>query len=457
MTEQRYAIIGAGPSGLSAARALQKQGISFDGYEASRGVGGLWDIDNPRSTVYESAHLISSRTTTEFREFPMRSTADYPSHRELIAYFREFADHFGLAELFRFETRVTSLTRTDDGGWMLRAEGPHGSVEQRYDGVVLANGTLAEPNVPTFRGEFTGEVLHTSAYKTATQLTGKHVLIVGAGNSGCDIAVDAVHHATSVEMSVRRGYYFVPRYLFGKPSDTLNQGRPLPARIKQFVDTRVLRAFTGDPVRFGFPTPDYRLYESHPIVNTLILNHLGQGDLRIRADIDRFDGRTVHFRDGSSGEYDVVLMATGYTLDYPFVVREELNWTGWSPKLYLNVFPPAFNGLFVMGMIEASGIGWQGRYEQAELIAAYLSALDRHPERAAAFRARVAAEPWPDLSGGYRYLGLERMSYYVNKDAYRRAVRAATESLTTDAVATAPRRGIRRPPLVRRRVKGVSA
>ena len=153
------------------------------------------------------------------------------------------------------------------------------------------------------------------------------MLIIGAGNSGCDIAVDAVHHAASVDMSVRRGYYFVPRYLFGKPSDTLNQGKPLPARIKQFVDTRVLQAFTGDPVRFGFPKPDYKLYESHPIVNTLILNHLGQGDLRIRADIDRFDGSTVHFRDGSSGEYDMVLLATGYTLDYPFVAREDLNWT----------------------------------------------------------------------------------------------------------------------------------
>nr|BFF10595.1 hypothetical protein GCM10025699_18980 [Microbacterium flavescens] len=108
--------------------------------------------------------------------------------------------------------------------------------------------------MPTFRGEFTGELLHTSAYKAASQLTGKRVLIIGAGNSGCDIAVDAVHHAASVDMSVRRGYYFVPRYLFGKPSDTLNQGRPLPARIKQFVDKRVLQAFTGDPVRFGFPS-----------------------------------------------------------------------------------------------------------------------------------------------------------------------------------------------------------
>src|SRR5688572_27086633 len=163
MDEHRYAVIGAGPSGLSAARALQKAGIAFDGFEASRGVGGLWDIENPRSTMYDSAHLISSRTTTEFAEFPMRTTADYPSHRELIAYFRDFADHFGLTERFRFDTRVTSLERTEDGGWMLRATGTAGDpgdagepTEQRYGGVILANGTLAEPNVPAFRGEFTG-------------------------------------------------------------------------------------------------------------------------------------------------------------------------------------------------------------------------------------------------------------------------------------------------------------
>ncbi|WP_203580620.1 flavin-containing monooxygenase [Microbacterium hibisci] len=456
MSDHRYAIIGAGPSGLAAARALQQAGIDFDGYEASRGVGGLWDIENPRSTMYESAHLISSRTTTEFTEFPMRTTADYPSHRELISYFRDFADHFGLTGHFRFDTRVTALDRTDDGGWTLRAELSAGAtaspeptdpataaevIERRYDGVILANGTLAEPNVPAFRGEFTGELLHTSAYKAASQLTGKRVLIIGAGNSGCDIAVDAVHHAASVDMSVRRGYYFVPRYLFGRPSDTLNQGRPLPARLKQFVDTRVLRAFTGDPVRFGFPKPDYRIYESHPIVNTLILNHLGQGDLRVMPDIDRFDGPTVHFRDGSSAEYDTVLLATGYKLDYPFVDRTELAWSGMAPRLFLNAFPPSFNGLFVMGMIEASGIGWQGRYEQAELIAAYLAAVERHPERAAAFRRRVAGERWPDLTGGYKYLGLERMSYYVNKDAYRSAVRAAAQTLITDAATNGGRRG----------------
>jgi len=427
MSTKTYAIIGAGPSGLSAARAFSKAGLSFDGYEASHDVGGLWDISNPRSTMYESAHLISSRTTTEFAEFPMDTTVDYPGHRVLHEYFRSYAERFDLAAHFRFDTRVTDLKRQDDGRWMLRAEGPAGETSTLYDGVVIANGTLAEPNVPTFAGTFSGEIMHTSAYKKASQLDGKRVLIVGAGNSGCDIAVDAVHHAAAVDMSVRRGYYFVPRYVLGRPTDTLNQGRPLPARIKQAVDTRLLRAFTGDPVSFGFPKPDYRIYESHPIVNTLILGHLGQGDLRIRADIDRFDGDTVHFRDGSRDDYDLVLLATGYRLDYPFVDRAELNWTDWSPKLFLNVFPPSFNGLFVMGMIEASGIGWQGRYEQAELIAAYLSA---DAAAQASLRRRVGSEPWPDLTGGYHYLGLERMSYYVNKDAYRRAVRAHTKALT---------------------------
>lgn len=424
----KYAVIGAGPSGLAATRALQKQGIDVDGYEASHGVGGLWDITNPRSSMYDSAHLISSRTTTEFTEFPMQSNVDYPSHHVLREYFESYADHFGLTALFQFDTRVTRL-EPRDGGWDLTAAGPDGTQTHHYAGVILANGTLAEPNSPQFDGDFSGEILHTHFYKNASQLTGKRVLIIGAGNSGCDIAVDAVHHAASVDMSVRRGYYFVPRYLFGKPSDTLNQGRPLPRPIKQALDSRVLKAFTGDPVKFGFPKPDYRIYESHPIVNTMVLNHLGQGDLRIRADIDRFDGDSVHFRDGTADEYDLVLLATGYSLGYPFVDREHLSWHGASPKLFLNIFPAMFNGLYVMGMVEASGLGWQGRYEQAELLASYLAAVENAPERAERFRNRVTGTPWPDVTGGYRYLNLDRMSYYVNKDAYRGAVRAETASL----------------------------
>lgn len=421
-------MIGAGPSGLAAVRALQRRGIAVEGYEASHGVGGLWDITNPRSTMYESAHLISSRTTTEFREYPMRSRADYPGHREVLAYLRAYADAFALTGLFRFGTRVTRL-EPQDGGWRLTAEGPNGTATRDYRGVVLANGTLAEPNMPVFPGTFDGELLHTSAYSSADTLRGKRVLIVGSGNSGCDIAVDAVHHAASVDMSVRRGSHFVPRYLFGRPSDTIARGRPLPPRLKQAVDTRVLRLFTGDPSRFGFPRPDHRLYESHPIVNTRVLDHLGQGDLRIRPDVQGFEGERVLFRDGTADAYDLVLLATGYRLDYPFVDRVHLGGATETPRLFLHMFPASFTGLFVIGMVEASGLGWQGRADQAELLAAYLDAVDRHPERAARFRARVATRPWPDLTGGYRFVALPRMAHYVDKHAYRRALRQEHDAL----------------------------
>jgi len=423
-----YAIIGAGPSGLAAARNLQRFGIPWTGYELGADVGGLWNIEGPRSTVYESAHLISSRTTTEFTEFPMKETvADYPSHRELLDYFRDFTDHFGLRDGFAFGTEVGSVAPVD-GGWDVTANGPDGRRTTRHAGVLIANGTLSEPNVPIFEGHFDGEVLHTSAYKSPSIFAGKRVLVVGAGNSGCDIAVDAVHHATSVDLSVRRGYHFVPKYLFGRPSDTLNQGRPLPAPIKQAIDSRVLRLFTGDPAKFGFPEPDHKIYESHPIVNTLVLHHAGHGDLRVRKDIDRLDGSGVVFVDGTRTDYDLIVLATGYRLHYPFVDRQLIDWTGMAPDLYLNVFSRQDPNLFVLGMIEASGIGWQGRYEQAELVATLIRARQSAPERAAAFAQRLHGPP-PDLSGGYSYLGIGRMAYYVNKDAYRSAVRREIKRL----------------------------
>lgn len=428
-TEDLIAIIGAGPSGLAAARNLQRQGIAFRGFESHADVGGLWDIDNPRSTVYQSAHLISSKRTTEFAEYPMDdAVADYPSHRELRDYFRGFADHFGLRQHFRFGVRVERVEPASEGAGPLWRVTTHDGRSDLYTGVIIANGTLSTPNLPRFEGSFSGQLLHTAQYKDPELFTGKRVLIVGAGNSGCDIAVDAVHYAQCVDLSLRRGYYFVPKYLFGKPADTLGGAIRLPARLKQAIDSVVLKWFTGDPVRFGFPKPDYRMYESHPVVNSLVLYHAGHGDIGVRADIARLDGKTVHFKDGSSRDYDLILTATGYQLDYHFIEPSLLNWHGMAPQLHLNIFHPHYDNLFVMGMIEASGIGWQGRYEQGELVARWLKAQAAGSVAAAAFKRRKAGPP-PDLSGGYRYLKLERMAYYVHKDTYRRALRQAIAAL----------------------------
>jgi len=99
-----------------------------------------------------------------------------------------------------------------------------------------------------------------------------------------------------------------------------------------------------------------------------------------------------------------------------------------APRLHLNIFAPSRRRLAVLGMIEASGIGWQGRYEQAELVARYFKALDAGTPAAKAFTTAVQGPP-PDLSGGFKYLQLERMAYYVHKDTYRAAVRNAAAAL----------------------------
>ncbi len=419
-----YAVIGAGPMGLACARNLAKHGIAFVGFEQHSDVGGLWDIDNPHSTMYETAHLISSKRTTEFAEFPMpESVAPYPHHSEMRQYFRDYALHFDLYRHYEFNTRVVAVERAGDG-WQVTTESGGQQQTRQFAGVLIANGTLHCPNLPRLPGEFAGKVMHSSEYKSPRQLQGQRVLVVGCGNSGADIAVDAVYNARSVDISLRRGYYFLPKFLFGKPTDTIGGRIRLPRRFKQWVDAALVRMVMGKPSHYGLPDPDYRMYESHPVMNSLILHHLGHGDIRARRDVAAIEGHTVTFADGEQGEYDLILLATGYKLHYPFIDRRHLNWPADSaaPRLYLNIFHPDYDDLFMMGMVEAAGLGWEGRNEQAELVALYLRQLARGAKAALNLKQIKAREAAKRVDGGYRYLQLDRMAYYVHKETYRRRV-----------------------------------
>ncbi|MCB2166435.1 MAG: NAD(P)/FAD-dependent oxidoreductase [Deltaproteobacteria bacterium] len=428
-TTHHYAIIGAGPAGLAVARNLDKLGIPFIGFEAGSTVGGLWNIDNPRSTMYRSAHLISSKRMTEFKEFPMDDrVADYPHHTEVYRYFKAFAERFDLNARYEFDTDVTAVAPIDgspDKGWRVttrsRKNGSSTDRTRPFKGVVIANGTLSEPNQPRFRGTFSGRLMHAAEYKHPDVFEDRRVLIVGAGNSGCDIVVDAVHRARFVGLSVRRGYHFVPKYVFGRPADTVGGRIKLPFALKQRLDKVLLKCFTGDPQRFGFPKPDHDLYESHPIVNSLVLHHIGHGDITLFKDIARLDGDEVVFRDGTRQAFDLILTATGYKLHYPFIDKRYLNWQGAAPHFYLNAFHPEYDNLFIAGLVEAAGLGWEGRNEQAELIARFIQGIERNQAAAIAFQ-NLKRAPFPDMRGGVNYLKLDRMAYYVHKDTYRATV-----------------------------------
>ena len=425
-----YVVIGAGPMGLCSVRRLKEQGIEVIGLEANADVGGLWDIDSPTSTMYNSAHLISSKSMTEFKDFPMaKSVATYPRHDQLKEYFQAYANHFDLYSHYRFGCWVEKI-EPEGNNWRIVYRQNDETHELLSSGVLLANGTLHHPNVVDFEGAFAGQMMHSCDYRDADIFADKRVLIIGCGNSGCDIAVDAVHRAKSVDMVVRRGYYFLPKFVAGLPTDTLGGKIRLPNRLKQAIDGLLVRLISGKPSSYGLPDPDYRMYESHPVVNSLFLHHIGHGDITVRPGIDRLTESGAKFTNDSEGEYDLILQATGYKLHYPFIEQQYLNWHKDAPQLYLNVFNPLHNNLFVMGMVEAAGLGWQGRDDQAQLVAKVIRLQQDDPKAAAAFFNKVKAKAGVRIDGGMDYLELERMAYYVHKAKYLEAIASEMRQLS---------------------------
>ncbi len=426
-----YVLIGAGPMGLCTARRLKQHNIPFVGFEIHSDVGGLWDINSPTSTMYESAHLISSKTMTEFTDFPMPpGTPTYPRHDQMRRYFQEYAKHFDLYSDFQFETKVVKA-RANGENWEVTIEKGGDQQTIKAAGLLIANGTLHKAKQIKLPGSFSGTNMHSAEYKSATVFTDKRVLIVGCGNSGCDIAVDAVHRAKSVDMVVRRGYYFLPKFVMGKAIDTIGGKIKLPNKLKQFIDGTIVKILVGNPSDYGLPDPDYKMYESHPVINSLVLHHIGHGDIGVKPGIKDIEGEQVTFEDGSDSEYDIILQATGYELDYSFVDQSLLNWNGSAPQLYLNVFHPERNDIFLMGMVEAAGLGWQGRDEQAHLVALYLKSLLKNGQSALKFDKIKRDNVTERCDGGMNYLQLDRMSYYVHKGEYLSKIKKHIKELQT--------------------------
>lgn len=438
-------VVGAGPGGLSAAAALKARGVPFSVVDAGRKVGGIWDIGRARTPMYASAHFISSRTLSGFPDLPMpQDFPDYPRHDRIQAYLETYAEHHGLAGSIRFGTRVESAVPRDGGGWRVdvspSAEAPApgdatGAGEPGAAGegetlacsaLVVATGMTWHPRRPELPGAFAGEVIHSFDYRHPDLFRGRRVLVVGAGNSGVDIACDAARTADAAFLSVRRGYRFVPKYIFGTPADVFARGGPtLPRWLEKRVFSFLLdRVLVGDLTRYGLPAPDHDVLESHPIMNTRVLDHMGHGDLVARPDIEALDGDGVRFVDGTRDEVDLIVLATGYRRRFPFLPRSVGRGDDGPLDLYLNVFHRERPDLAFVGLFETDGAAYGLFHRQARLIAGALADHLRPPPpsgggSASSFAARRASKR-PDVRGGRTYLPSPRHAYYVASDVYAR-------------------------------------
>jgi cation diffusion facilitator CzcD-associated flavoprotein CzcO len=416
-------IIGAGAAGLAAARHLDAASIPFEVLERERDVGGIWDASLPQSPVYHSAHLISSKPLTQFPDFPMpREYPDYPDHARALEYLRGYARWFGLYHQIRFGQTVERAERMEGAGWEVTLA----SGEARsYARLIVAAGIHRVPIMPRVPGGFDGEVMHSCGYKSAELFRGKRVLVVGAGNSGCDIAVDASEHATRTFLSVRRGYHFIPKYAFGRPIDQVGEVSlrlRLPLSVRRALNELVLRAVVGRPEEYGLPRPDHRLLESHPIVNSRVLPAIRRGNLRPKPDVIELKGHEVVFKDGSSEPIDLIVFATGYQVTFPFLESRHLNSPDGRPDFYLHVFHPTYDDLFILGMIQPDSGVWPLMDLQGRAVTSYI--------RAGGGKVRALKQgPRPDLSGGIRYVRSERHRYEVEHSTYARHLRKVIQLL----------------------------
>ena len=410
-------------------------------YEAGSGIGGNWRFrnDNGMSSAYRSLHINTNRHAMAYADFPMpESYPLYPRHDQILAYFEDYVDHFGIREAIRFRTVVehvqpvaggfdvtvrpldAPLARTS-GDELEDAGRAAGRATERFTHVVVANGHHWSPRHVAFEGSFEGEILHSHDYETPDVLTDRRVLVVGIGNSASDIASEAVRHAEATFLSVRRGAHIVPKYVLGRPYDTFTT--PLTSRlpwpVQRFLYTRLLRLVRGDQESlYGFPTPAYPFGSEHPTVSSHLLDHVGHGRIAVKPEVHQLDGDGVVFADGTRETVDLVITATGYDIDLPFLDTDVLDTTGNRVELYKHVVHPDVPGLTFVGLVQPLGAIMPIAERQSAWIADLVTGAAELPDPKA-MRADVDAAL---ARMRRRYVGSPRHTIQVDFHPYLREI-----------------------------------
>lgn len=360
----KYLVVGAGPCGLIAARAFLRAGLEVELVERHSDIGGIWDIENPGSPMYETCHFITSKHLGGFADYSMPE--DYPTypHSSLVLkYIKGMAEDYGLLERTRFGLNVVSAKPTVIAGvdaWVVMTSDGE---TREYRGVVYAGGQQWLPFKPEVEGEkdFEGEVITGNEYRYTDQLAGKKVLVVGAGNSGVDIAVDAAEHSEKALLSTRRAYHFLPKQVFGVPTPDLLSGKAeLPdipgiskdLSIEELVE--LVLSTVGNLGNYGLPIPKDLLGSTQPIVSDLVLHCFTHGTLTHRPNISRFHKNSVEFEDGSIEEVDLVIFATGYDIEIPWLPSDLLEYEAGHPHFHLGSLVPNVPGLYGIGVFHPS-------------------------------------------------------------------------------------------------------
>ena len=356
-------IIGAGSSGIVAAKTLAERGISYVCLEKGSGIGGNWRFqnDNGMSASYRSLHINTSKDRMAYSDYPMpESFPDYPHHSQVLEYFEDYVDHFDIRPHIRFQTEVLDVKQAGDGQWTVVSRGPEGEASETFDAVMVANGHHWSPRMPepAFPGTFDGREMHSHSYESFEGFENDRVLVVGIGNSAVDIACELSRVSKKVFLSTRRSAHILPKYALGRPIDhyTSRRSAGTPVAVQRRLFQLILSLAHGNQASYGVPVPDHHILAAHPTISADLLNLVGHGKILMKPNVEHLDGDGVTFVDGSRETVDTVIWATGYKVSFPFldpglIHPEDDN----EVELYRHVVHPDLPGLYFIGLIQPLG------------------------------------------------------------------------------------------------------
>lgn len=395
-TTKRICIIGAGPSGITAAKNCLEFGLNAVVFEKNDKVGGNWvfNAKTGHSSVYENTHIISSKIWSEYEDFPMPADyPDYPNHRQLQAYFESYARHFGVYERIRFNHTVQQVTRTRGGLWEVQYLDDQGvEHEAEFDVLMVANGHHWDPKYPSYPGTFDGIFMHSHDFKGVTDdWRGKNVLVIGAGNSACDVAVESARVAGKVCLSMRSPQWFVPKFIFGVPTDVFASNTHwLPSRLRQHLMTGLLRILQGPYKKYGLPENTRPALSHHPTLNSDLLDYIRHGRIHPRPAIKALAGHEVEFVDGRREPFDIICACTGFWISFPFFDESFINFRhAVRVPLYRKMMHAKYDNMYFIGLFQPLGCIWPLADHQAKLACAEITGRYQRP---ADIEARIKHE-----------------------------------------------------------------
>lgn len=384
-SESRICVIGAGPCGITTAKNLLEQGLTnFTVFEQGSQLGGNWVFDerNTHSSVYETTHIISSKYLSEFEDFIMPpGYPDYPSHALILRYFNIYADHFGVRKFIQFNTSVEQVTRTADNRWHVVYRDDSGRHEAMFEHLLVANGHHWDPSMPDYSGQFNGDILHSHQFKKADVFKNKRVLVVGGGNSACDVAVEIARVSKKTCISIRRGQHIFPKFILGKATDiAFSKINWMPKWCKQLFVGGMIRLLQGRYSKYDLKKPVGRPLEVHPTINSELLYFIRHGKIYPQPGIERFDGDSVYFADGRKEDFDTVIFATGYKTSFPFFSQDLIDFSNLTiSPLYRKMMHPEFDNLYFIGLFQPQGCIWPLADYQAKIAASIITGTLKRP------------------------------------------------------------------------------